>query len=86
MTVSALKHQGLSGLQPPRERAAFHRELIAREWQLTEQATAAQNRVAQALAVGGSRAVDPAEFPTLRAAQAELDGWYRRVGVEGCSD
>ena len=86
VTVSVLKHQGLSSLEPPPEHAAFHRLLMSREWQLTEQASAAQNRVAQALAIGGSRAVDPGEFPTLRAAQAELDGVYRRVGVEHCSD
>jgi hypothetical protein len=47
---------------------------------------AARDRVAQAMAVGGVQAVDPAEFPTLRAAQAELDHWYRRIGVESCSD
>jgi hypothetical protein len=84
--VSALKYQALSSLEPPRERAAVHRELISREQQLSEQAIAARDRIAQALAVGGHRAVDPAEFPTLRAAQAELDGWYRSVGVEHCSD
>jgi hypothetical protein len=71
---------------PPPERKALHRQLISRERQLIDDAIAARDRVAQAMAVGGYRAVDPVEFPTLRAAQAELDGLYRSVGVEHCSD
>ena len=86
VTISAAKHQELVSLEPPPERAALHRQLISRERQLTAEAFAAQDRVARALADGGHRAVDPAEFQTLRAAQAELDGWYRSVGVEHCSD
>jgi hypothetical protein len=86
VTVSALKHQGLSRLVPPPEHAAFHRELVQREQRMFDDALAAQNRVAQAMAIGGIQAIDPAEFPTLRAAQARLDSWYRRVGVEHCSD
>lgn len=86
VTISTLKHDGLVSLEPPAERASFHRQLISRERQMTADAIVARDRVAQEMAVGGYRAVDPVEFPTLRAAQAELDGLYRSVGVEHCSD
>jgi hypothetical protein len=86
VTISTLKHDGLVRLEPPAERASFHRQFISRERQMTADAIVARNRVAQAMAVGGYRAVDPVEFPTLRAAQAELDGLYRSVGVAHCSN
>ena len=87
VTVSSLKHQGLMRLKPPADHAAFHRGLVRREWTMFENAAAAQDRVAQAQAVQGvAGPVAMAEFPILRAAQAELDGWYRQVGVEHCSD
>ena len=87
VTVSSLKHQGLMRLEPPAEQAAFHRRLVRREWAMLEYAGIARDRVAQAQplqGVAGPTAM--AEFPKLRAAQAELEGWYRRVGVEHCSD
>jgi hypothetical protein len=60
---------------------------VRREWVMLENAGIARDRVAQAQplqGVAGPTAM--AEVPKLRAAQAELDGWYRRVGVEHCSD
>ena len=54
---------------------------------MLENAGIARDRVAQAQPLQGvAGPIALAEFPKLRAAQAELDGWYRRVGVEHCSD
>ena len=87
VTVSSLKHQGLMQLKPPADDAAFHRGLVRREWGMLETAAAAQTRVAQASALQGPAGpVAMTEFRTLRAAQAELDGVYRQIGVESCSD
>jgi hypothetical protein len=87
VTISSVKHMGLRQLKPPAAQAAFHRELERREFALFESARITQNRVAEASAIpGNAAAVGGAEFPALRAAQAELDGLYRSVGVEHCSD
>jgi hypothetical protein len=86
-TISSVKFRELRQMTPPAEQAAFHRELERRELALLESASNTQNRVAQAFAIpGNAAAIGAAEFPALRAGQADLDRLYRSVGVEHCSD
>jgi hypothetical protein len=84
--ISSLKHQDLMQLEPPPEHAAFHEDLERREHAMFEAARLAQERLTQAQSLGASAGVAEGDFHALRAAQAELDGVYRELGIEHCSD
>ena len=75
--ISNRKLEGLSKIEPPGDRTALHRQLLASEGRLARDAQAAT-----ALPREGAIAT----FPSLRRRQAALEARYRSLGIRSCSD